>query len=176
VSTVPIEAELFDRNIASEEESLPSDLEYRLNPSDNDCKCCVHPDIEEVDEQFLTKHISGQKAAERLGVSPAYYSIHIHRDVQRPIKENVAKSPVVRDAVITTINKVGELGSIFTGLVDRAKLLLNLELDSKAEFRIKAIASEARAYAELLLKVEGQLKDSPLVVINNLNLQFNALI
>jgi len=151
-------------------------LEYRLNPSNNDCKCCVNPLCEEVDEAFIRSEISGIMAAERLGVSPAYYSIHIHRDVQRAVKEEVAKSPVVQGAIRGTIDKVGELASIFSALVDRANLLLQEPLDAKAEFRIKAIASEARAYGRFLMEVEGELKDSPLIVINNMTLQFNKVI
>lgn len=152
------------------------ELEYRLNPSTNDCKCCVNPLCEEVDEAFIRHEISGQEAAKRLEVSPAYYSIHIHRDVQRIVKEEVAKSPVVQNAIKGTIDKVGELASIFSALVDRAKLLLLEPLDAKAEFRIKAIASEARAYGRFLMEVEGELKDSPLIVINNMTLQFNRVI
>lgn len=176
VSNIPIsDAEFVRGSITSEEPTL-SDLEYRLNPSGNDCKCCVHEDVDEVDRLFMTKAISGQEAAKRLGVSPAYYSIHIHRDVQRVVKEEVASSPIVQDAVLSTIDKVGELGTIFSSLVDRAKLLLKEPIDKKAEFRIKAIASEARAYATLLLQVEGELKDSPLIVINNMNVQFNRVV
>lgn len=173
---MPIDGECYERGVTGMEEVAPLDLEYRLNPSSRDCKCCVHPDIEEVDRLFMLKQLSGKDAAERLGVSPAYYSIHIHRDVQRVVKEEVARSPIVQDAVRTTISKVSELGTIFCALVDRAKALLEQPLDAKAEFRIKAIASEARAYGEFLLKVEGQLKDSPLIVINNLNFQFKQVI
>lgn len=173
---MPIKGEAFERGVTGLEEVAPSGLDYRLNPSSGDCKCCVHEDIEEVDRMFMLKQLSGKDAAERLGVSPAYYSIHIHRDVQRVVKEEVASSPIVQDAVRSTIDKVGELAVIFGALVERAQILLRQPLDAKAEFRIKAIASEARAYAELLLKVEGELKDSPLIVINNLNYQFKQVI
>lgn len=174
--TIPIEGAAFDRGTLGKEVPRIDPLSYKLNPSTNNCKCCVHPDIEEVDRLFLTDEISGKEAAERLEVSPTYYSIHIHRDVQRIVKEEVTKSPVVQDAIQATIDKVSELRDIFALLVDRAKLLLNAPLDAKAEFRIKAIASEARAYGEFLMKVEGELKDSPLIVINQLNVQFQRVI
>lgn len=173
---MPIDGEAFDRGVTGLEESTPSALEYKLNPSSRDCKCCVHEEIEEVDRLFMTGQLSGKDAAERLGVSPAYYSIHIHRDVQRVVKEEVASSPIVQDAVRSTIDKVGELSEIFGALVTRAQHLLRQPLDAKAEFRIKAIASEARAYGEFLMKVEGELKDSPLIVINNLNYQFKQVV
>jgi len=173
---MPISPEAFERGVTGSEKTTIEDLKYRLKPTVGDCKCCVHPDIEEVDRLFMTKEISGQEAAKRLGVSPTYYSIHIHRDVQRVVKEDVASSPIVQDAIRSTIDKVGELAKIFVALVDRAQLLLKAPLDAKAEFRIKAIASEARAYGEFLMKVEGELKDSPLIVINNLNLQFQKVI
>lgn len=158
------------------EESTTPDLEYRLKATVGDCKCCVHPDVKDVDRLFMTREISGQEAAKRLGVSPTYYSIHIHRDVQRVVKEEVASSPLVQDAVRSTIDKVGELAKIFELLVNRAQLLMQAPLNAKAEFRIKAIASEARAYCEFLMRVDGELKDSPLIVINNMNMQFNQVI
>lgn len=173
---MPISDGEFDRGVIVSEESTIPDLEYRLKPTVGDCKCCVHPDVEDVDRAFMTREISGQEAAKRLGVSPTYYSIHIHRDVQRVVKEEVASSPLVQDAVRSTIDKVGELATIFSALVNRAKLLMREPLDAKAEFRIKAIASEARAYCEFLMKVDGELKDSPLIVINNMNMQFNQVI
>ena len=173
---MPISGEAFDRGVTGVEEPVDPNLEYRLNPSNGDCKCCVHSDVEEVDRAFMTKKISGQEAAKRLGVSPAYYSIHIHRDVQRVVKEEVASSPLVQDAIHSTINKVGELAKIFSLLVHRAQQLMKQPLDAKAEFRIKAIASEARAYCEFLMKVDGELKDSPLIVINNMNVQFQKVV
>jgi hypothetical protein len=171
LSSLPIPSEEFDRDRTLPE--APA-IEFRLNPSNRDCKCCVHPDIEEVDRLFMRRELSGQEAARRLGVSPAYYSTHIHRDIQRPVKEQL--SPVVAETVQTTLSKVSELGKIFSALVERTNVLLRSPLDDKAEFRIKAIASEARAYGEFLLRFEGELKDSPLIVINQLNVQFRQVI
>lgn len=171
LSSLPIDAEEFDRDRTVPE---APELEYRLNPSNRDCKCCVHPDINEVDRLFMRRELSGLEAAQRLGVSPAYYSTHVHRDIQRPVKEQL--SPIVAETVQSAISQIGELGKIFSALVYRSNVLLRTPLDDKAEFRIKAIVSEARAYGEFLLRVEGQLKDSPLVVINQLNVQFRQVI
>lgn len=171
LSNLPIDSEEFDRDRTLPEEPA---LEFRLNPSNHDCKCCNHPDINEVDRLFMRRELSGLEAAKQLGVSPAYYSIHINRDIQRPVKEQL--SPVVAETVQSAISQIGALGGIFSLLVNRANVLLNSPLDDKAEFRIKAIVSEARAYGEFLLRVEGQLKDSPLVVINQLNVQFKQVI
>ncbi|GAF71712.1 unnamed protein product, partial [marine sediment metagenome] len=151
------------------------ELPYKL-VTHKECKCCAHKDVQEIDEAFLRDFISGQEAAERLGVSPAYYSTHINRDILRPAKEIVANSPVVKNVVNDTLGIVTRMRNSLNRYMDRLDLLLDQGITERTEFRIKAISSEVRAWSELLLKLEGQLQDSPLIVIQNMEVRFQKVI
>ena len=170
---MPIGPDEWERSEAAGED-LP-ELPYRL-VSHKECKCCAHETVHEVDELFLRKLMSGQEAAANLGVSPAYYSIHINRDVMRPVKEIMSSSPVIKNAVKTTLDVVQRMRNALELYMDRLETLLAQDIEQRTEFRIKALSSEVRAWSELLLKLEGQLQDSPLIVIQNMEVKFQKVI
>ncbi len=155
-------------------EDLP-ELPYKL-VSHKQCKCCAHEDIHDIDELFLRELMSGQEAAATLGVSPAYYSIHINRDVMRPVKEIVSNSPVVKKAVRTTLDVVQRMRNALELYMTRLEKLLEQDIEQRTEFRIKALSSEVRAWSVLLLQLEGQLQDSPLIIIQNMEVKFQKVI
>lgn len=148
-------------------------LKYRYNLKN--CKVCKHPDCKEVDLLFLSKKINQEEAARRLDCTPAYYSVHINRDVQRHVNEAVA--PAVGDVITTTLAQIQRIKSkIFPELIKRCEALLALPLDEVAEGRISKINKEVRKTAEFLARLEGDLRDSPLVNINMMNIKFVKLI
>lgn len=127
-----------------------------------------------MDLAFIKKDITQEEAARRLGVSPAYYSVHINRDIQRAIRENV--TPAVAEATAGTLQQIEEVRGIFDKLITRAKDLLDLPMEEMPEGRIRAIASEVRQYAEFFSRLSGQLHDSPLIQINQLNIKYVKLV
>ena len=143
---------------------------------DYNCRCCHHPNIEDIDRQFLNKEISGIEAAEMLDVSPNYYSIHITRDVRKPAATSIATQMTKALVVSTTLEQVMRMKNLLKLLVDRAEELFSEPMNIKNELRIKAIISEARSTAEFLLRAEGQLQDSPLIVIESMNVNFQKVI
>ena len=153
---------------------IEPDLPYRLKTF-KECKCCVHPDCVMVNEAFMRNEMSGEEAAAKLGVSPAYFSIHINRDVVRPIKEQVVMNPIVHSAVNDTLGMVTRMRGSLGVFMDRLDILLAADIDAKTEFRIKAISSEIRGWVELMLKLEGQLSDSPMIVIQDMKMEFNQV-
>lgn len=170
---MPIGPDEWERGDTAVDE-LPA-LSYKL-VTHKECRCCAHEDIVELDELFLRDLISGQEVADTIGVSPAYYSIHINRDVLRPAKEEIAKSPVVQGAVQDTLSIVQRMRTSLNLYMNRLELLIVEPLDQRTEFRIKALSSEVRAWAQLLLTLEGQLNDSPLIVIQNMEVNFQKII
>ena len=148
------------------------ELGYRLNR--RACKCCSHADVKSVDLLFFKKEITQGEAADRLGCTSAYYSIHFTRDVQRPLAEGI--SPAVGLAVVEVSSQITRMKTIFEKLLDRCEELLESPIEEVVEGRIKSIASEARQTAEFLCRLEGSLVDSPTIQINQLEIKYTQLV
>jgi len=143
------------------------------------CKLCNalrsnDPEVIAIHERVRKGAISQQEASGILKVSYAYFNKHFAHHIPNEIQ--VASMPYAKDLAIKEINSLEILQSKAETMIDRlGKWLATPIGDPHVEAAIKMLASEVRAWILVIEQLRGNLQTSPLIQLNQINIEMSKL-
>jgi len=139
----------------------------------NSCKMCAHPDRARWEADILGRHATQKEASVEMGFSDQLVSEHMRWHVGQQAAVEVFDSPVVKELATNLQGAIGMLNGYLTQLTKRGNAIMDLPIDAKSEFAIKAHLSEVRELVKLLMELQGNIQQAPTVKIQEMNVQFD---
>lgn len=140
------------------------------------CEICKHEDVEIVEQEFLADNISGPEAARRLNTTLAKFKSHIERHVARDVSGVLSENaPMLAKQIFDKTNQ----------LIESCDRQLELIQDVTKEWKDKKKPEWISALVKLetvltgniekLSKINGELRESSTMKIEQLNIQVNNM-
>lgn len=141
------------------------------------CELCIRDDdITKFELDYLNKDISAEQCIQQLGTKPYTWRNHIKNHVKPQVAIQLANRGELVDAIV---DKVGE---VVKGLDDLKDVMANLKqqvLTSSDPNLLKlylAGLAEVRHHTETLQKLQGDFKDTGKINVQNMHIEYNALV
>lgn len=143
------------------------------------CKLCNalrsnDTEVVKVHMQVRKGEISQQEAASRLNVSYAYFNKHYAHHI--PNEVQLAAMPMAEELAKNEINALATLQGHARQLSGRLDQWMRTSIgDPRVEAAIKMLASEVRMWIEVIEKLKGNLTTSPILQLNQINIEMQKL-
>lgn len=140
------------------------------------CEVCKHDDVEFIEREFLSEHITGAEAADALQTTQGKFKKHIESHLKRDIAGALAANagPLAK----RIFDKTNELiGSCDRMLVMISEVEKEWKDKKKPEWVNAAIKLEQTLSGniEKLSKITGELRESSTIRVETLNMQVNNM-
>jgi len=124
--------------------------------------------------QVKKGEITQEEAAAKLGVSYSYFNKHYAHHI--PNEVAIAAMPMAQQLAKEEINTLQILENKLQKMSERLDHWLQTPISvPQVEAAIKMLSSEVRAYIEVIEKLHGNLQTSPLVQLNQINVEMQKI-
>jgi hypothetical protein len=141
------------------------------------CELCIRDDdITQIEIDYLNKDLSAEQCIHQLGTKPYTFRNHIKNHVKPQVAIQLANRGELVDVIV---DKVGE---VVRGLDDLKDVMAGLKqqvLNSSDVNLLKvylAALAEVRHHTETLQKLQGDFKDTGKINVQNMHIEYNALV
>jgi len=145
-------------------------------PELRNCEICKHDHIDEIERQFLSEQITGKEAARLLDVGQSTFKNHIEKHLKKDIA--IALSANAGPLAKRIFNKTNELIESCDRILDTIKDVTEEWKNKKRPEWVGALVKLEIVLGnniERLTKIQGELRESSVMRIEQLNIQVNNM-
>lgn len=172
---MPITDEQFEKGILPKHtNNLPEAVHTFAYRTIRGCKVCRHPKRAEYEERYFNRQITQMEIASEVGCSDSQVSEHMRTHVMHEIQQHIS-SKYTEELAEQVVDVMGTLRKHILRLDEKLDNWYDHAVDPQSITALKAVSSELRNWLKDLAMLKGQLKETPIIKLQQIKIEFKHL-